>query len=100
MPRCTGCENVGVVESDLTHALAGRKVSSSRSVDPTSSHVNGVGGSTSQNCHQPLTTSVADRIENSIDQFSNRLNAVARKRGFVLSKVQRSEFDFRGCQVT
>src|ERR1035437_5997193 len=32
----TGCEkNVGVVESDLTHALAGRKVPSSRSVDPT-----------------------------------------------------------------
>lgn len=31
-----GCEkNVGVVESDLTHALAGREVPFSRFVDPT-----------------------------------------------------------------
>jgi len=33
---CTGCEkNVGVVESDLTHALAGREVPFRRFVDPT-----------------------------------------------------------------
>jgi hypothetical protein len=68
--------------------------------DSTYCHLKGMSASTSQSCHEPLTTSVVDRVGSSSDHFRNRLNAVARTGGFVLSKDQRRGFDFRGCQVT